>query len=134
MVRRVASPYNVNAAALACLPDALADTQYVAEYVAQVRRGRKRMEQELQALGITFWPSQANFVLMLIGDKRTAFVEAMRRRDILVRDRHRDPGCAGCVRITVGTDAQTDAAIKALREVLAEIDWHQTELSGALRG
>ncbi len=32
----------------------------------------------------------------------------MRRRGILLRDRNSDPGCAGCVRITIGTDAQTD--------------------------
>jgi histidinol-phosphate aminotransferase len=131
MVRRVASPYNVNAAALACLPVALADTGYVADYVAQVRRGRVRVRRELQALGIASWPSEANFVLMLIGDKRKAFVEAMRQRGILVRDRHHDPGCAGCVRLTVGTDEQTERAMAALREALKEIDWHRPEAASA---
>jgi histidinol-phosphate aminotransferase len=131
MVRRVASPYNVNAAALACLPEALADTRYVADYVAQVRHGRERVRRELQALGIVSWPSEANFVLMLIGDKRKAFVEAMRQRGILVRDRHHDPGCAGCVRLTVGTDEQTERAMTALREALTEIDWQRPEMAGA---
>jgi histidinol-phosphate aminotransferase len=132
MVRRVASPYNVNAAALACLPEALADTSYVADYVAQVRRGRERVRNELQILGIVSWPSEANFVLMLIGDKRKAFVEAMRQRGILVRDRHNDPGCGGCVRLTIGTDEQTERAMTALREALAEIDWHRPGTRGAL--
>ena len=125
MVRRVASPYNVNAAALTCLPEALADKPYIDNYVAQVRRGRERLERELRALGVRFWPSEANFVLFLIGDKRVEFVEAMRRRGILVRDRNRDPGCAGCVRITVGTDAQNDAAIAMLHETLEEIGWKE---------
>ncbi len=123
MVRRVASPYNVNAVALACLPEALADTGYVDSYVNQVRAGRARLEQELQALGMRHWPSEANFVLLHVGDKRVEFVEAMRKRGILVRDRNSDPGCAGCVRITVGTEAQTEAALLALREALAEIGW-----------
>lgn len=123
MVRRVGSPYNVNAVALACLPTALADGDYIADYVAQVRRGRTRMLRELDSLGIRYWPSEANFVLFFIGEKRTAFVEGMRRRGILVRDRNSDPGCAGCVRITIGTDVQTEAAIAAMRQVLLEIHY-----------
>ena len=47
MVRRVASPYNVNAAALAVLPEALRDQEYVEQYVAEVQRGRAILEQEL---------------------------------------------------------------------------------------
>src|SRR5437588_8818965 len=40
MVRRVASPYNVNTAALAVLPEALQDQEYVGRYVAQVLSNR----------------------------------------------------------------------------------------------
>ena len=38
MVRRVASPYNVNAVALAVLPEALQDQEYVERYVAEVQQ------------------------------------------------------------------------------------------------
>ena len=38
----------------------------------------------------------------------------MRQRGILVRDRSTDPGCEGCVRITIGSDAQTTRLIDAL--------------------
>ena len=43
----------------------------------------------------------------------------MRQQGMLVRDRSNDPGCGGCVRITLGTVAQTDRLLAALREVLA---------------
>jgi histidinol-phosphate aminotransferase len=121
MVRRVSSPYNVNAAALACLPEALADQDYMRSYVEQVHRGRALLQQELGAHGIHFWSSQANFVLCRIGEQRQAFVAGMKKRGILVRDRNSDPGCAGCVRITLGTDEQTERMLAALRETLAEI-------------
>jgi histidinol-phosphate aminotransferase len=121
MVRRIASPYNVNAVALACLPAALADRDYVEAYVAVVRRGRARLQDELEALGIKHWPSEANFVLAQFGPARESFVAGMRRRGILVRDRNSDPGCAGCVRITVGTEEQMDALVAALRECVGEI-------------
>ncbi|MFZ3210954.1 MAG: histidinol-phosphate transaminase [Terriglobales bacterium] len=121
MVRRVGSPYNVNAVALACLPEAFADQDYVRQYVAEVRQGREQLEQELRSLRLRFWPSQANFVLVLIGERHGDFVRAMRERGILVRDRSRDPGCDGCVRISVGLGGQTEQLIVALREALCEI-------------
>ena len=56
-----------------------------------------------------------------IGEKRLEFVQAMRERGILVRDRNSDPGCSGCVRITLGTSNQTDSLIAALREICCEL-------------
>ena len=122
-VRRVSSPYNVNGVALACLPVALADREYINNYVAEVKRGRSALETELASQGIEFWPSRANFILTSMGKFRAPFVEALRARGILVRDRHRDPGCEGCVRITVGTEDQTDKLIAAMRNALADINY-----------
>jgi histidinol-phosphate aminotransferase len=123
-VRRVSSPYNVNAVALACLPEALGDQEYVRQYVVEVQHGRARLEKALESSGVHFWPSQANFVLARIGTSQSdssAFVEQMRRRGILVRDRSSDHGCEGCVRITLGTRAQTDRLLTALQEVFEHL-------------
>jgi histidinol-phosphate aminotransferase len=121
MVRRVASPYNVNAAALAVLPEALADRDYVEHYAADVRKNRAVLEQELGQTGLQYWPSRANFVLVRIGEKHAEFVQALRQRGILVRDRHSDPGCEGCVRLTVGSGDHTRALITALRDVIDKL-------------
>jgi histidinol-phosphate aminotransferase len=121
MVRRVASPYNVNAAALAVLPDALRDQPYVESFVAEVKRGRTLLERELAALGLEYWPSRANFVLVRIGPAHAEFIQALRSRGILVRDRNSDPGCDGCVRLTVGSEEHTRTLIEALRDVVATL-------------
>jgi histidinol-phosphate aminotransferase len=124
VVRRVSSPYNVNAAALACLPVALADRDYIAQYVSEVRQSRTRLQRTLEASGVQFWPSQANFVLMRVGATQaqaSAFVEHMRQHGILVRDRSSDLGCEGCVRITLGPKAHLDRLLAALRETLADL-------------
>jgi len=121
MVRRVASPYNVNAAALAVLPEALRDQKYVADYVAEVGQGRGLLERELKALGLHYWPSRANFVLVRIGPAYSEFIQALRGRGILVRDRNSDPGCEGCVRLTVGSREHTRILIGALREVAGKL-------------
>jgi histidinol-phosphate aminotransferase len=120
-VRRVASPYSVNSVALACLPEALADDEYVRQYAIEVRAGRDRLQSELKSLGIPFWPSQANFVLLRMGDLNSAFIRGMRERGILVRDRSRDPGCENCVRITLGSAAHTNRLLEVLRETLHEL-------------
>jgi histidinol-phosphate aminotransferase len=118
-VRRVCSPYNVNAVALACLPAAFADQEYIKRYVSEVRESRARLERALEAAGIQYCPSHANFVLVRVGSP--SFVDHMRRRGILVRDRSGDHGCEGCVRITLGPRADTDRMLKALHESLDEI-------------
>jgi histidinol-phosphate aminotransferase len=118
-VRRVSSPYNVNAAALACLPDALADQAHVREYVREVCAGRKRLESAYASAGIRFWPSAANFVLARVGSAE--FIQQMRRRGILVRDRSSDHACEGCVRITLGPQEHTDRLLVALQETLEEL-------------
>ena len=123
-LRRVCSPYNVNAVALACLPEALADQNYVERYVTETLQSRTRLEKALQSRGIPFWPSQANFVLTRVGLTTTdsqAFVEQMRRRGILVRDRSADYGCAGCVRFTLGPEEHTNRLLVALDEVVGEL-------------
>lgn len=124
-LRRACSPYNVNGIALACLPAALTDQDYVRQYVAEVRSSRDRLQEEFRALEIPFWPSQANFVLVRIGSSHADFVRVMKARGILVRERSFDWGCEGCVRITAGRQAHTDRLLAAVREVLKEIGWSE---------
>jgi len=119
-MRRFGLPFNVNAAALACLEEALADQAFVRDHVAQVKQGRERLAQLFDELGLRFWPSQTNFVLVRVGAQAKTFVEAMQRRGVLVRDSSASPGCDGCVRITVGTPKQMDGVLQAIREAIAE--------------
>jgi histidinol-phosphate aminotransferase len=120
-IRRFCPPFNVNAAALACLEEALADQAFVSGYVAQVKLGRERIETLCQDLRLQYWPSRANFVLVRVGTSSAAFVEGMQRRGIMVRDSSASPGCAGCVRITVPAGDQMRVLTVAMRETLDEL-------------
>jgi histidinol-phosphate aminotransferase len=123
-IRRVSSPYNVNAIALACLPEALDDQAYIRQYVGEILESRRRLQRFLESRGIRFWPSQANFVLMRVGQSKleaAKFVEQMRQRGILVRDRSGDPGCEGCVRITLGPRDHADRLMTALEDTFEEL-------------
>jgi histidinol-phosphate aminotransferase len=120
-LKTVISPYSVNGIALTCLPAALADQAYLDWYVEEVKSARTEMSKRFHELGVEFWPSEANFLLIKIGARHKEFVEALKLRGVLTRDRSSDPGCDGCVRITVGTREQSHQALKAIEQVLPKI-------------
>jgi histidinol-phosphate aminotransferase len=120
-VRRVLSPYSVNSLALACLPPALEDTEYLNWYVGEVLQARTEFEAALDAAGVRRWPSRANFILVEIGARHVEFVRLMRAEGVLVRDRSSDPGCDGRVRITIGTREQMRKAASVLNKTLAAL-------------
>jgi histidinol-phosphate aminotransferase len=122
-LRRVISPYSVNSLALTCATAALEDDAYITWYVDEVRAARKELATVLERLGVSYWSSEANFILTRIGAKHAEFSAAMRRRGVLVRDRSSDPGCDGCVRITIGTREQTAQGVKVMEESMNEIGW-----------
>ncbi len=134
-IRRFCPPFNVNSAVLACLEEALADQSFVRDSVAQARSGCRQIENLCAELNLRFWPSSANFVLVRVSKSTnakhevsqsgcaiaTAFVDAMHRRGIEVRDASPNPGCEGCVRITAGTSEQMPRLLLAIREATAEV-------------
>jgi histidinol-phosphate aminotransferase len=120
-VRRVLSPYSVNSLALACLPAALDDQAYLDWYAGEVLAARAEFEVALDAARVHRWPSHANFVLVDIGPRHAEFVLRMRAAGVLVRDRSSDPGCDGCVRITIGTRQQMRQAVTALNNNMAAL-------------
>ncbi len=118
VLRRMASPFNVNAFAIECLAEALADRQFVEEYVAQVQTSLAWLRNELEQLNFKCWPSQANFILCRFGEEKTAMLEALRARGIALRDR---PDCEGCVRISIGTQKEMERLIAELKQVVLQL-------------
>jgi histidinol-phosphate aminotransferase len=84
----------------------------------------------LDELGVPYFPSHANFVLMKIGPKHKELVAAMRAHGVLLRDRSADPGCNGFVRITIGIEEHVRVGLAALRLSLDEIGWKPVEADG----
>jgi histidinol-phosphate aminotransferase len=119
-MRRLSVPFNVNSVALACLEEALADQTFVRDHVSQIKHGREQLAQLFDELGLRYWRSQTNFVLVRVGNSAKKFVDAMQRNSIVVRDSSANPGCDGCVRVTVGTPSQMDGVMRAIRKSIAE--------------
>jgi histidinol-phosphate aminotransferase len=117
-VRDVTLPFNINVIALTAVQAALDDTEFLPRYAAEVAESRELLYAACRRLGLQYWESAANYVLVRVGEV-TPFIEALSARKIHVRDRSKDAATPGCVRITTGILEHTKAAIEALESVMA---------------
>jgi histidinol-phosphate aminotransferase len=118
-IRYVMPLFNLNAVAVAALRAALSDTRFLAQCVSDARASKALFYDALTRLGLPFWPSETNFVLVNAGDRLAEIVAGLRARGVLVRDRSKEHGCAGCFRVTLGPEAHTRTAIAALEALCA---------------
>ena len=72
-------------------------------------------------LGLPYWKSAGNFVLIDVrrSGEPAEIVRALAERGILVRDRSREPGCTGCIRMTAGVVRHTEIVVEALEGLCA---------------
>lgn len=120
-MRAIVPPYSVNAWAAAALPAAAGDVSYRDWYVREAAGSRRLLTAMCDRLGLQTWPSRANFVLVRVGDRAAALVAALATRGIRVRDRSREPGCEGCIRVTAGLIADTERLIPEFEEAVCAV-------------
>ena len=117
-VRAAIGVYSVNVAAAVAVEAALDDQAFVDDYLRQVKQSKALVYAACERLGLQYWNSDANFVLVRIGSQATQVVTAAAARGIFLRDRSSEPGCAGCIRITTGIVEHTRRGLSVLEEVL----------------
>jgi len=117
-VRAAIPVYSVNIAAVAAVQAALADPAFLQDYLGQTRESKALLYAACDRLGLKYWKSDANFVLVRAGDRLNALVKGAADRGIYIRDRSSEPGCAGCLRVATGLVEHTRRYIAAMEEVL----------------
>jgi histidinol-phosphate aminotransferase len=110
--------YSVNIAAAIAIQAALADPDHLRRYLRQVAESKALLYAACDRLGLKYWKSSANFVLVNAGDRTAELVEGAAARRVYIRDRSTEPGCAGCVRISTGIVEHTQRFIAVMEEVL----------------
>ncbi len=111
--------YNLNACGQAAALAAIQDYAYMEANVAKVRATRMRLRTTLQQLGFDVPESQSNFLLARWNAAPPAkeIFETLRKQNILVRY-FNARGLQNALRISVGTDAECDALLEALRGII----------------
>jgi histidinol-phosphate aminotransferase len=116
LLDRVRQPFNVNAIAQAAAVAALDDQEFRAACILGNRAGMRRLEKGFTALGLEWVPSQANFILVKVGDGAGVF-EALQKRGVIVRP-VASYGLPEWLRVTVGTPEQNERLLASLAAVL----------------
>ncbi|MBS1818002.1 MAG: histidinol-phosphate aminotransferase family protein [Acidobacteria bacterium] len=117
-LRLVVPVYSVNIAAVVAVQAALQDMDYVERYKAQVEASKEQLYAACDRLGLRYWKSAANFVLIHAGPRASALAQAAAARGVYLRDRSQEAGLEGCLRIGAGIVAHTERCIEVIEEVL----------------
>ena len=112
-------PYSVNVAAEAALVASIEDAPALLKNVQKIVDERGRMTGLLNEIsGVKPWPSFGNYILCQFAPGRAKEIfQKLASRGIFVRD-FSSQRLQDCFRVAVGTPAETDAFISALREVV----------------
>jgi histidinol-phosphate aminotransferase len=121
--RAVQLPYNVSPLTTVVGGRIARREDDVQRRIAQCATERDRVYAALRrATGVEAFPSVTNFILFRLADRAPAEVHAkFLEHGILLRDVSSWPGCAGCLRVSIGTPAENDRVIAAIGAVLSAV-------------
>nr|WP_262898463.1 histidinol-phosphate transaminase [Hymenobacter negativus] len=116
---KIKPPYNISAATQQHAHAALAAAPSLSEMRAELLAGRTWLLEHLPQVSIVehIFPSDANFLLVRFTMDATVVYDQLQARGIVVRNRTSQPGCAGCLRLTVGTPDENTRLVAALHEI-----------------
>lgn len=116
---RVRDPFNASVPALAGALAAWQDQDYINEIISKNKIERTRLNAALEQLGVSFFPSQTNFIMAFFKEPANQLSDKLLREGIIVR-----PGVGfgypDGIRITIGTKEENERLLAALRGTMIE--------------
>ncbi|HEY9034390.1 MAG TPA: histidinol-phosphate transaminase [Pseudomonadales bacterium] len=117
ILNRVREPFNVNSLAQVAAVAALADDDHLQHSIRLNDDGRRQLEQGLAGFGLSFIPSQGNFICFDTGTDATAVYQKLLQQGVIVR-----PvvpyGMPHHLRVSIGLAAENDRFLDAMKAVL----------------
>jgi len=114
---KVKEPFNTNRLAQAAAIASLEDSVFLENCKRENDEGRKYISSEVSKMGLEYFPSHGNFVMVKLDRSGDEVFQALLKKGIIVRS----GGLLGypeTIRVSVGTREENEAFIQALREVL----------------
>ena len=117
LFNKVKYPYNVNILTQRAAMERLEHMDEIRAWVDEALAERARMMQAVAGLPLCekVYPSDANFFLAKVNDA-CGIYDSLVEQGIIVRNRHRIMMCQNCLRITIGTPAENDELLAALKK------------------
>ncbi|MDU6079334.1 MAG: histidinol-phosphate transaminase [Pantoea sp.] len=91
------------------------------QHVAELNASRAWLLEQLPQIGLVqqVFPSETNYILARFADSPAVF-KSLWDQGIILRDQNKNPGLAGCLRISIGTRIECERLIAALQALSVE--------------
>lgn len=118
LLMKVIAPYPLSTPVADIAGQALSDEgiTLMRQHVSELIATRERMIADLRTLPCVeqVFESDTNYILARFADSAGVF-KTLWNQGIILRDQNKQPGLAGCLRISIGTPAECERAVAALK-------------------
>lgn len=117
LFNKVKYPYNINLLTQQYALEVLDQTEEKDDWVKCIIANKVMLIEELESVPSVreIYPSDANFFLIKVDDPYLIY-DYLVENKIIVRNRATISLCAGCLRVTVGTQQENELLVKALKK------------------
>ena len=118
LLQKARQPFNANSIAQASAIAAIEDKEWVEQCRIKNLNGLAQMSEGLKLLNLDFVPSQANFLLVNVGNGQETF-NSLQKLGVITRPMPKS--LSQYVRISIGTEDQNTKALNALSQITAQV-------------
>lgn len=116
-VEMITEPFNVNMLAQVAALAAIDDTEHVCRSKEINTAGKQFLYEEFKKLGLSYVPTEANFIFVNTGKNSQDVFKAMLQKGVIIRTGDIF-GYPDFIRVTIGTQAENERFVKSLKQVL----------------
>ncbi len=116
-LNRIKPPYNINQLTQNAALKQLKNTKEVQDQINIIQEEKLKVKKALKNVKWVeqVYPSDANFLLVKVDNANQRY-QMLLNHNIVVRNRHNQPGCKNCLRMTIGTPKENAYLIKILNQ------------------
>ena len=116
MLNRVRQPFNCSLVGQAAARAALKDTDHVTESQKSNATGKVFLYKAFDDMGLRYIETEGNFIMLDVRRSGAEVTDALLKQGVIVRPMA-GYGYPNAVRVTIGTQAENERFIKALRVI-----------------
>lgn len=114
---RIKPPFNINSVSQSLALEALENITEVNKWIKIIAEERREVAEKLSTYSFVekVYDSRANFLFVKVSDAPGLY-QHLYKKNIMIRSWQQLPRCTNCVRITIGTPAENQKLLDALKE------------------
>ncbi|MBR9986051.1 MAG: histidinol-phosphate transaminase [Desulfosarcina sp.] len=118
ILNKARAPYNLGGPACQLAVKALNNYAECRISIRQTIAARNKLSKALQTMPMVerVYPSNANFLLVKTSDANAVY-NHLSDHGVVVRNRTTEPGCLGCLRVTVGTEDENEQLLEGWKKI-----------------